>query len=111
MLVVIIISILTIDYFSVYGPILSQSLAFFLMGIITYYYAKSIIKIKYSFHLIFIYFLISLLPVIYIYTIGDSFLNITISILFQTTITLIYLMILNGIKKLNQINYKRWKNS
>ena len=72
---------------------------------------KSIIKIKYSFHLIFIYFLISLMRVIYIYTIGDSFLNITISILFQTTITLIYLMILNGIKKLNQINYKRWKNS
>tara|TARA_B100002052_G_scaffold238237_1_gene222019 strand:- start:24733 stop:26166 length:1434 start_codon:yes stop_codon:yes gene_type:complete len=108
MLAVIIISILTIDYFSVYGPILSQSLAFFLMGIITYYYAKSIINIKYSFHIILTFFLISLLPVIYIYTIGDSFLNITISILFQTTITLLFLMILNNIKKLNQINFKRW---
>lgn len=68
MLIVIILTIFTISNFAPYGAIIAQSIAWTIMGVITYKYAIKYIKIRYSFNILFINLFVNILIVSLFYS-------------------------------------------
>ena len=90
MLTVVSISLLTVKTIAPYGPILAQSMSFFVIAMITLKYAREVIKIDYPFLLIFIHLLASVI-IIYINHYYD---NLLLAIVLLLVSTIIYLVII-----------------
>lgn len=63
MLTVVSISLLTVKIIPPYGPMIAQSLAFFVVTMISFKYARKLIKIDYPFVIVFLYSSISIIIV------------------------------------------------
>ena len=96
MLTVVSISLLTVKIIPPYGPIIAQSLAFFVVTMISFKYARKLIKIDYPFVMAFVYLSISIIIVFFNYR--HESLGLTIISLFTALgIFLVVIFKFNGL--------------
>jgi O-antigen/teichoic acid export membrane protein len=90
MLTVVSVSLLTVTTIAPYGPIIAQSLSFFVIAMITFKYAREVIKIDYPFLLVFLHLSISIVIIYFNY----HFENVILTIISLLLSLILYLWII-----------------
>jgi O-antigen/teichoic acid export membrane protein len=91
MITLILISLLTVNYYFPYGTILAQSLALYVMSLIVYRYARKIMTINYPFLLAVFYLSLSMLMIFTNYLTGQTTL---VSIMFIIIEVILFIFII-----------------